>query len=422
MKKFISVMLITILVVATTVVSFAATTFYQNFSKSDSGDFPSGWTRSSGSWEINKWGRLAETSGTSTAILYRDDIDAEDQTVEAIVKPANYSYDAGIIAKYVNDSNYYTLFLDNNKVKLKKKVNGKWTTLGSKSVTYSTSSYTTLKLVIDGSSLKAYVNGVLKISVTDSSITSGSPGFRTYKNKAKFDTFTCTYDKSNSSSSSSYPSDILDLTNWKLTIPYDGSDSDSNADEIEQPELDTYYNSNYFYVNDDSDGVVFMANCGGATTSGSSYPRSELREMENDGEDLASWSTTSGTHTMEITQKITHLPEEKDHVVVGQIHDADDDVIVFRLEGSKLFIDENGEDGPTLTSNYELGTVFTVKFVVKNGGVKCYYNDEYIYTYEVETSGCYFKAGVYTQSNTSKGDDADAYGENIIYDLSVSHS
>jgi hypothetical protein len=38
-----------------------------------------------------------------------------------------------------------------------------------------------------------------------------------------------------------------------------------------------------------------------------------------------------------------------------------------------------------------------------------------------EASGCYFKASAYTQSNTSKGDEPTAYGEVIIYDLSVTH-
>ena len=76
--------------------------------------------------------------------------------------------------------------------------------------------------------------------------------------------------------------------------------------------------------------------------------------MINNGIDRASWSTTSGTHTMEITQAITH-------------------------------------------------------------------NGQYIYTYNVSTSGCYFKAGCYTQSNTSKGDASTAYGEVVIYSLSVKH-
>jgi len=216
------------------------------------------------------------------------------------------------------------------------------------------------------------------------------------------------------------PSDVLDLSNWKVTLPIDTSHAGS-PDEYRQPELDGYEHPDYFHVNDARDGVVFTAHCGGYTTSGSGYPRSELREMTSNGSANASWSTTSGTHTMEIRQKVTHLPVAKPHVVVGQIHDAGDDVIVFRLEGSTLFVDENGERGPVLTSNYQLGTEFTVKFVVRNGGVECYYNGQYIYTYQVSTSGCYFKAGCYTQSNTSRGDAPTAYGQVIIYDLSVTH-
>jgi len=216
------------------------------------------------------------------------------------------------------------------------------------------------------------------------------------------------------------PSDVLNLTNWKLTLPVNTSHAGA-PDEYLQPELNGYQNSDYFFVNNTRDGVVFTAHCGGYTTSGSGYPRSELREMTSNGSATASWSTTSGTHTMEIRQAVTHLPVAKPHVVVGQIHDAGDDVIVFRLEGTKLFVDQNGVNGPVLTSNYQLGQVFTVKFVARNGGVECYYNGQYIYTYSVSTSGCYFKAGCYTQSNTSKGDAATAYGQVVIYSVSVTH-
>jgi hypothetical protein len=216
------------------------------------------------------------------------------------------------------------------------------------------------------------------------------------------------------------PSAILNLTNWKLTLPVNTSHAGS-PDEILQPELNTFQDAKYFHANSALNGVVFNAPCGGATTSGSGYPRSELREMINNGSSTASWSTTSGTHTMEITQAITHLPVVKPHVVAGQIHDAGDDVIVFRLEGTKLFVDQNGANGPVLTSSYRLGDVFTVKFVARNGGVECYYNGQYIYTYKVSASGCYFKAGCYTQSNTSKGDSATAYGEVVIYSLKITH-
>ncbi len=123
---------------------------------------------------------------------------------------------------------------------------------------------------------------------------------------------------------------------------------------------------------------------------------------------------------------MTHLPDVKPHIVVGQIHDADDDVIVFRLEGQKLFIDLNGNDGPTLTSSYVPGTRFTVGFEVENNAVKCYYNGALKHTYSKTFSGAYFKAGAYVQSSCQgskkvTGEACTAYGEAVIYDVEVQH-
>jgi hypothetical protein len=222
-----------------------------------------------------------------------------------------------------------------------------------------------------------------------------------------------------------YPANILNLTNWKITLPIDGSDGGSDADEVAQPALATYSIDPYFKNNSDNSGVIFRAHTGGATTSGSGYPRSELREMTNNGTTNASWSSSSGTHTMEIDEAITHLPVVKPHIVAGQIHDANDDVIVFRLENQKLFIDINGDDGPTLTSSYVLGTRFKVKFVVAANQTKCYYNDVLMYTYNHTYSGAYFKAGAYTQSSCTgtpgSSESCSAYGEVVIYNVTVTH-
>jgi hypothetical protein len=227
------------------------------------------------------------------------------------------------------------------------------------------------------------------------------------------------------SATGSLPANVLNLTNWKLTLPIDGSDAGTNADEISQPALATYSNDPYFKNNSTNTGVLFRAHTGGATTSGSGYPRSELREMTSNGTTNASWSSGSGTHTMEIDQAITHLPDVKKHIVAGQIHDANDDVIVFRLENQKLFIDINGTDGPTLTSSYVLGTRFKVKFVVANNQTQCYYNDVLMYTYSHTYSGAYFKAGAYTQSsctgNPGSSESCSAYGEVLIYNVTVTH-
>ncbi|WP_407692222.1 polysaccharide lyase family 7 protein [Pseudonocardia xinjiangensis] len=62
----------------------------------------------------------------------------------------------------------------------------------------------------------------------------------------------------------------------------------------------------YFHLDQAGDGVVFIANAGGVTTSGSSCPRSELREM--DGDRKAGWSNRAGTHTLSVRQAVTRLP------------------------------------------------------------------------------------------------------------------
>jgi len=215
---------------------------------------------------------------------------------------------------------------------------------------------------------------------------------------------------------SAVPADVLDLNNWKLILP--------NSEEIYQPELASFSDDYAFFVNSDGDGIVFRANCKDSATKNSPYLRSELREMKmSDNTDEASWGTNDGTtHTMIIEQAITHSPVEKHHVLAGQVNRPNDDVIAFRLEDEKLFIDINGDKGPTLDDDYNAGQIFTAKFVAENGQIKCYYNGSLVDIYDINIEGCYFTAGCYTQSNTDEGDDPDAYGEVQIYDLDLMHN
>ncbi|MFC5284396.1 polysaccharide lyase family 7 protein [Pedobacter alpinus] len=235
----------------------------------------------------------------------------------------------------------------------------------------------------------------------------------------------CSAEKSITAQQTKYPSQVLNLTNWKLNTPVD-TQKPGNVNSYQQQELTTFSDPNWFHLNQKKDGVVFKANAGGVTTSGSGYPRSELREMTANGTKNASWGSSSGVHSLFIEQAITHLPDVKPHIVVGQIHDANDDVIVFRLERKKLFIDLNGDDGPTLDNNYTLGRKFTVMFKVHDNKVDCYYNDALVYTYNTTFSGAYFKAGAYVQSSCKgkkkvTNESCDAYGEMEIYKLWVKH-
>jgi hypothetical protein len=226
-----------------------------------------------------------------------------------------------------------------------------------------------------------------------------------------------------------YPSQVLDLDNWKITLPVDSENQADHPLEIRQPKLKTYQLNPWFTVTPDGNGVVFRASVVGPTTGGSKYARSELREMTDEGSARASWSSTQGSHTMLIDQAITATPKKKQEVVAGQIHDASRYIIFIRLEGSKLFVSVNGKNVCTLDERYVLGTRFTIKYEVREGKTAVYYNGSAspVFVLAQDYAGAYFKAGAYTQSNCkTEGDSSlcnpDNYGEVIIYRLQVSHT
>lgn len=222
------------------------------------------------------------------------------------------------------------------------------------------------------------------------------------------------------------PGQVLNLTNWKLTVPLKNPDKPTgDALEIVGHKLASYQLKPWFVVEPGCKGVRFRAAVNGVTTKGSHYPRTELRERRDNGHANASWSSDIGTHTMTIREAITHLPAQRPHVVAGQIHDPHNDLSVFRLEGHKLYItDGNNSHYKLVTRNYVLGTIFQAKFVVSGGRIKAYYNGVLEATITKHFSGAYFKAGVYTQANCSNASPCsdNNYGEVVIYKLTTSHT
>lgn len=222
-----------------------------------------------------------------------------------------------------------------------------------------------------------------------------------------------------------YPSQVLNLSNWKITLPFGYSES---PNEVRQPQLSKYKIDPWFVIDPNSNSVIFRAPVDGVTTSGSDYSRSELREMSNNGRINASWSSSTGSHTMFLDQAITAVPKTKQQIVTGQIHDGQKDIIVIRLDYPNLHIRVDGKNVYTLDPNYRLGSRFTISFVVKNNQTKVYYNNSVdpVYQLDKNYSDSYFKAGAYTQSNCEKEKlpllcNNGNYGEVKIYKVEVTH-
>ena len=208
------------------------------------------------------------------------------------------------------------------------------------------------------------------------------------------------------------PSDILDLTNWKLTLPVD------EAREV--LDLRGFEAKPWFQVHS-SGGVQFRARVDGATTRNSSFPRSELRQM--DGRELAAWSLKE-EHRLEAELACTASPVAKPQVSLIQIHGGDDDVLQVLYDGTReggaITYREFGTTKEVLLQPYQLGQRFLLRVEVRSGKVAVAVEGGQRAEFSVDDESCYWKAGAYVQSNPSKGDKPDAFGEVVIYSLRVS--
>jgi hypothetical protein len=113
------------------------------------------------------------------------------------------------------------------------------------------------------------------------------------------------------------PGGNFNLATWELQEPVGspGSPTTIPPGQLKGP---TGFHDSYFLTDPTDGSMTFWDPENGVTTSGSDYPRSELREMTAAGREAA-WQT-AGTNTLSATVKVSRVP---DHVCVGQIHTAE---------------------------------------------------------------------------------------------------
>ena len=143
------------------------------------------------------------------------------------------------------------------------------------------------------------------------------------------------------------------------------------------------------------------------------------------GADEIAWDGTGGTHVLTLTGQVNRLTRVKPHVVIAQVHNGDDDLTTFRVEGTKLFITDKNTKAKLVDDNFTLKTRYQLKIEVAGGTTSYWYNDVKVdFTLANTDTVNFFKAGNYLQSNfgTAPGESTDEFSEVVLYDLRVSHS
>ena len=147
------------------------------------------------------------------------------------------------------------------------------------------------------------------------------------------------------------PSGNFDLSHWKLQMPVDSNGTNiGNAAEISAAQLAAGFTNSFFHTAPDG-AMAFWTPNDGATTSGSTHPRSELRELLNPANANVNW-TVYGSHILTAQCKVTQVPADTGKVCIGQIHEPNtkpdgsasannEHLIMFDLPNQKIYANIN---------------------------------------------------------------------------------
>ncbi|KQO18474.1 immunoglobulin-like domain-containing protein [Paenibacillus sp. Leaf72] len=151
-------------------------------------------------WTVNNSSIIkaaADPASASNQVLY---VSAGDEAIASVNQDigSDYVYEAkvkkvaagafpGILARYSDVNNFYMFQLGDNRFSLSKRVGGTTTTLGEYPITINVNQWYTMRIIVEGSKMKAYVDDKLIFNVTDTSLTSGKAGFRSRWEKSALD-------------------------------------------------------------------------------------------------------------------------------------------------------------------------------------------------------------------------------------------
>ncbi len=280
------------------------------------------------------------------------------------------------------------------------------------------------------------------------------------------------------------PGQNFDLLGWYLSTPEENSSGLSTR--IAEVDLaGGYEHPDYFWTSDDGGMVFRVTNEGARTSTNTSYPRTELREMLRRGDTSIRTRSSDGTPTLnnwvfssapasaqaaagavdgqlKATLAVNAVTTSGSsgrvgRVIVGQIHAKDDepirlyyrklpqnergsiyaaheinggDDIYYEIIGSRSNSLSDPADGITLNElwSYEiLAQGNQLEVTIRSGDLY----GEVLGTanidmsasgYDIAQEFMYFKAGAYNQNNTSDGGLADDFSQVTFYQLEASHN
>ncbi|MBI4358245.1 MAG: hypothetical protein HY584_03005, partial [Candidatus Omnitrophica bacterium] len=169
------------------------TTFADDFNRSTVG---TNWTPAQASFSIDSTQALTHLCCTSPGVLlYNGALASNDYDLIMDTFYTDAMAARGLVARYQDSANYYMAKVGRDgDARIFKVAGGVQTQLGPTydGPWFTASTWHQLKFSVQGSNLNFYVDGVLRVSVQDSTFTSGKVGIRSDTYYTRFDNFTIT--------------------------------------------------------------------------------------------------------------------------------------------------------------------------------------------------------------------------------------
>lgn len=220
------------------------------------------------------------------------------------------------------------------------------------------------------------------------------------------------------------PGANFDLSHWKLQLP------DATATEVSAAQLTAGFTNSFFYT--DTDGtMVFVCPVTGGTTSGSVFPRCELRELLDPADETVNW-TGYGTHVLEGQCKVTQIPSTK-RTFIAPIHGFNETADpLLKLRYDNRVVEALVKQGVNATNDttfplatVDLGDVIAYQIKMNDGLLSVTVNgtSQSVNVFQLDPGWTnqtfYFKAGNYCQDNVGLPDERAVVA---YYHLSANHS
>ncbi|MDP3293665.1 MAG: polysaccharide lyase family 7 protein [Nevskia sp.] len=231
------------------------------------------------------------------------------------------------------------------------------------------------------------------------------------------------------------PAEVLNFTNWRLTLPINSAGGTSGlAGDISPMQLigPPGYSSKFLYT-DASGAVVFNAPSNGATTTpgeGSDNTRTELRELYKLS-GPTEWTNGVGG-TLTASCRVDRTPIDRKSVIIGQIHARGPILLLLtydeaqRAVRAKFYNSPNGSAATTVqvASNIGIGDRIDYRIQWIGSNISVTVNGRTVNRQTASSwnrVGVYFKAGAYNGGSVNKGNSAGDASQVAFFTLGLQH-